>query len=386
MYKAAETEEHVATLRAKNDAVITAALAQAAVKSNPVNKTTEPGLQNKSTVSTSNTSPTAQQQNNATNVMVATDNKNLMKTPGANSSDTISSFVNNISRANFDTLRVNNPDSAANSETLKPLVQMKDSLSGQEPKKDTVVAKAPEAATPTPLFTPQMALIIEGGPNLPSHLSGTTNEKFPPTYSANLKFQYSPFKLLSFNAGLGYSNYSVSKPETDFVFDKNLTSDYVFNTAVGPLNMSKEDMLNGLFVQAPTPVFPAKYRYDAFINAVNVPIEAQFNFWNSSRFNIYCSAGVNTTYVISQRSHLSVIKEEVTNSVSFSDVKVNKLNYLMLFGLGADVKLKNNFYLRVAGMYKYSLTSLCTDAVNFKPNYLSAQVGLKYVLKSKTAN
>ncbi|MBA3663700.1 MAG: hypothetical protein H0W61_05775, partial [Bacteroidetes bacterium] len=308
------------------------------------------------------------------------------KQDGKNSSDvnTLSLNTNTPAPSGNESTKQESRETVAKTDTIMPVVIKQDSVVKPEIKKDTsaLVTLKPEAAIPTPLFTPQMAMMGEGGPNIQMPLNGASNEKFPITYSGNLKFQYRPFKLFSFSAGIGYSNYSVSKAETDFLFDKYLTSDYIFNTAAGPLNMSKENMLDGLFIQAPGLVFPAKYKYDAFINAINIPVEAQVNFLNTSRFTFHFSAGFNTTYILSQRSHLSVIKENVTNSVSYSEVKVNRLNYLLLFGLGCDVKLKNNLYLTLSPVYKYSLSSLSSGEINYKPNYISGQAGIKYIFKN----
>ncbi len=250
----------------------------------------------------------------------------------------------------------------------------------------TTTAKKPEDVSPQK-FIPQLAFIFDGGPNIPlsfaqSASSNVASEKYPMTYNGNFKFQITPIKILCISAGVGYSNYSMSKPQATFYFDKFLSTDYTFTTTAGNFVVDKNTMVAGFFTIAPVPSFRADYQYNSTIYAINIPVETQVNFINGKNFKIWISAGLNTNYIISQKTHLDLIKENETIPFNYSTVQTNRFNYLLLFGLGCDIRIKKNLFFTAAPLYKRSLSNLSTAGdIVYKPEYFSAQAGLKYVFK-----
>ena len=83
-------------------------------------------------------------------------------------------------------------------------------------------------------------------------------------------------------------------------------------------------------------------------------------------------------FVVSQQTNLSVIKENLTNNVSFNQISTSKFNALLMFGLGGDVKLYKNLYFTVDGGFRYGAINLSnTPGTKYYPTYFSASGGLK---------
>jgi hypothetical protein len=229
-------------------------------------------------------------------------------------------------------------------------------------------------------------LLLTGGPNFfikntQSNLFAAPGEKQPSTYNATLKVEFKPFKRLAFTAGISYSYFIAQQDATAFSFNKNLTSDYIFYSSYGPMAVDKNTMLQGFSTLAPVTMFHANYSYTSRINTLLVPVQAKYYYMNSKRINLFADIGVSGMMVLSQQTNLSVIKENLTNNISYNQITTTKFNGLLMLGLGGDVRLYKQLYFTIDGGFRYGITNLSnTSGIKTSPAYFSANVGIKIKL------
>ena len=253
-----------------------------------------------------------------------------------------------------------------------------------EKKEEPVVTKAKTDSTPT--LTERWALLLTGGPNFflkntNNGLVNTSGEKQPTTYNTSLKVEYKLLKRLSVSAGINYSYFTAQQDATLFSFNKNQTTDFLFYSSYGPMAVNMNTMLQGYSMAAPVTYFHANYSYTSKINTLQVPIEAKWYFVNGKRINLYTALGASGMFVISEQTNLSVIKETMTNNVSYNQVNTTKFNALLMFGLGGDVRLFKKLYFTVDGGFRYGATNLSnTTGITTNPTYFSVNGGLKIKL------
>jgi hypothetical protein len=269
--------------------------------------------------------------------------------------------------------------------TVVATVTKTDSVKTEDKKKDEpVVAKAKTDSTPT--LTERWALLLTGGPNFflrntNNSLVNTLGEKQPTTYNTSLKVEYKLLKRISVSAGINYSYFTAQQDATLFSFNKNQTTDFLFYSSYGPMAVNMNTMLQGYSMAAPVTYFHANYSYTSKINTLQVPIEAKWYFVNGKRINLYTALGASGMFVISEQTNLSVIKETMTNNVSYNQVNTTKFNALLMFGLGGDVRLFKKLYFTVDGGFRYSATNLSnTTGITTNPTYFSVNGGLKIKL------
>ncbi|MEO8761624.1 MAG: outer membrane beta-barrel protein [Bacteroidia bacterium] len=260
-------------------------------------------------------------------------------------------------------------------------------------KKDSVSLKTDSVTTNNPIakkdsvnelpLLNRWSLAITGGPNIflkniHNSLFDNSGEKQPITYHTNLKIEYRLFKKISVSLGVNYSYFIAKQDATLFYFNKNLTSDFIFYSSFGPMAVDKNTMLQGFSPMAPVTMFQANYSYTSKINTLVIPIEAKFYYLNRKKINLYTSLGVSGMFVLSEKTNLSIIKEHVTNNVSFNQITTTKANALLMLGLGGDVKLFKQLYFTVDAGFRYSVNNLSNTAgIKTIPTYFSINGGLK---------
>ncbi len=263
-------------------------------------------------------------------------------------------------------------------------------------KMDSVVAKPDSAKTTNPLakkdsvnelpLLNRWSLALNGGPNFclknsQNSLFDNSGEKQPITYNTNIKLEYRLFKKIGVSLGVNYSYFTAKQDATLFYFNKNLTSDFIFYSSFGPMAVDKNTMLQGFSPMAPVTMFQASYSYTSKINTLVIPIEAKFYYLNSKKINLYSSFGISGMFVLSEKTNLSIIKEHVTNNVSFNQITTTKANALLMLGLGGDVKLFKQLYFTVDGGFRYGVNNLSNTAgIKTIPAYFSISGGLKIKL------
>ncbi len=255
------------------------------------------------------------------------------------------------------------------------------------PKKTEVVdsAKTTVADVYPASFTPEWAILLLAGPNIfaqnvQSSVITPANESQTSTVNIEAKLQFKPFQKFSFSAGVNYNQLSISQGNPAyFQFNKNQTTDYIFYSSHGAMPVRMRTMLDGFNVAVPFDTFFAKYTYTSKLNVLSIPLEANFHFLNKTKFSLFAGVGVNTSYVISQQTKLTIIKENFNNDVSYNNITVNKFNISMLFSLGCDIRLGKKLYLTLVPSYRYGLTNMsATSGTTFSPAYFSGNAGIKF--------
>ncbi len=138
-------------------------------------------------------------------------------------------------------------------------------------------------------------------------------------------------------------------------------------------------LLQEFFIAALIDTFHAKYSYTSTVQTLNIPLEVNFHFLNKSRFNLYVGLGANSSFVLAQQTHLTIIKENSTNDVSYSNVGVNKFNAMLMMSLGCDIRLAKHWYITLLPSYKYGITNMsAVSGTNYKPVFLSVNAGVKF--------
>src|SRR6185312_6122252 len=249
-------------------------------------------------------------------------------------------------------------------------------------KKDTATV----ARTDEPPVIEKMsrwALLLTGGPNFfvkntSNSLGSTSGETQPITYNGSIKAEYRLFKNIAISAGLNYSYFTAQQDATLFYFNKNQTTDFIFYSSYGPMAVDMNTMLQDFSPAAPVTMFHASYSYTSKLNTLAVPIEAKWYFVNGKRINLYTDLGANAMFVISEQTKLAVIKEHLTNNITYNQINTAKFNALLMLGLGGDVKLYKKLYFTVDGGFRYGATNLSnTTGIKTNPTYFSVNGGLK---------
>ena len=227
------------------------------------------------------------------------------------------------------------------------------------------------------------AISLIGGPNIylnqaKTQLFDSKTEKQATTYGGEIKAEYTFIKGLSASIGIGYQSHSIQKDSTRFKFSKYITGDYLVNSSFGQMAIDNTTLMQGFFMIAPVDSFFAAYKYKSTIQSVNVPLQLNWYFLNKSRIKLYSSVGINANYIISQQSHLTLIKEHSVDDFYYKSIQTNKLNGILLLSLGCDVRLTKRLYFTVAPSYRYALTNFSpVSGIVFKPSYISATGGFK---------
>ncbi len=257
-------------------------------------------------------------------------------------------------------------------------------------KKDSLVANQDSAKAPVKLDSlakeplgNRWSLLALGGTNFflkntQSSLFTTANETQPITYNASLKVEYKLLKKLSVSAGISYNYFIAKQDATLFYFNKNLNGDFIFYSSYGPMAVDKNTMLQGFSPLAPVTMFQAKYSYTSKISTLAIPIEAKFYYLNNKKINLYAALGGSGMFVLSQQTNLSVIKEHITNNVSFNQITTTKANALLMLGFGGDIKLYKKLYFTIDGGFRYGVINQSnTIGTKTYPTYFSVSGGFK---------
>lgn len=249
-------------------------------------------------------------------------------------------------------------------------------------------AKAPASAVKPdslPAEEPYGKLALSVGIGLSQVMNSNLpqGEHWLSSFGDECKLQFRPVKYLSVNVGVGYSFYKTSRDATDFVFDKQGTGDYIFQTTVGNIAMDYANLKQGSEnTPAAVTKLRAKYAYDSQIDFVNLPVEVQAHFVNRKKFRMWSGLGVNTSYVLSQNTRFSVIKDKETEDYTYSDVLIQRMNSYLTVSLGCDIKFRDKMYVYISPSYRYGFTNMSRGTgITFRPQAFMAVAGIKFILK-----
>ncbi len=349
------------------------------------------------------------QASNETNLSLASSHSTInhaeIKTNTKNNSENGqgAATTNNIKEYKALDKEFSDPKNKLNVEVSKAaLINLIDSAQNKEPdqkaKTDSIIKIAKTDSVPKSIqkelkkdsvktvLANRWAISLIAGPNVflsqaKTALFDAKTEIQPITYSGELKVEYRFLKNLSASLGLGYQTNSIQKDSTFFKFSKYTSSDYLANSSFGPMAIDKNTLLQGFFMGAPVDSFFASYKYTATTKSINIPLQVNWCFLNQSKFQLYSSLGVNTSYIVSQESHLTLKKEHNETDLYYKSVESNRLNAILLLSLSCDIRLTKRVYFTAAPSYRYSLTNYSpTPGIIFKPSYLSLMGGLKIKL------
>jgi hypothetical protein len=109
-----------------------------------------------------------------------------------------------------------------------------------------------------------------------------------------------------------------------------------------------------------------------------LPVEAKYS-WNFGKLGIGLMLGVNTQYVYKQHSELNLYKENVTNTLTYSDLPVNKITFSGIAGISADVNLNKRFSIFVEPHLRYNFNTLSkSSAVKSTPMFFGGNAGIAF--------
>ena len=157
-------------------------------------------------------------------------------------------------------------------------------------------------------------------------------EKQAMRFSAGIKVEYRPVRMIGIQIGCAYSEISQTKDESELRFSKYITAPYSIYSSLGEMQVDASIMKEGLNMLAPVDSFRFKTTYTQSVKFLNVPVNIKLNLLKS-RFNVYVDAGLNTQIAIQQHSTLNLIKENFTTTIEYNDIKINHFNYSVLLGL-----------------------------------------------------
>ncbi len=158
-----------------------------------------------------------------------------------------------------------------------------------------------------------------------------------------------------------------------------ISDDYKVNTSFGDLGIDHTTLMEGFYLAIPIDTFAAAYKYKSTIKSVNVPLYINWYFINRSRLKAYAGLGVNSSYIVSQQSNITLIKEHTRDEFYYRSITANRFNAILLLSLGCDIRIYKRFYFTLAPSFRYSLTNYSSSpGVLFKPAYFSGSGGFKF--------
>ncbi|MFL5752304.1 MAG: outer membrane beta-barrel protein [Bacteroidia bacterium] len=200
-------------------------------------------------------------------------------------------------------------------------------------------------------------------------------------YSFGLKAEYRPVRILGIQLGAAYSEISQQSSVQRVFFPKNISTPYTFYGSLGEMQVDPDVMKDGFSPLAPMTQFPADYKYTQKVSFINIPVNLKLHF-GKKKFGFTVLAGLNTQYALKQHSQVTLIKEHFENVVNYSDVKVNKLNYSALAGIGFEYKLSKRIGILLEPNMRYNFSNLSRlSSISNKPVILGANAGILIYVK-----
>jgi Outer membrane protein beta-barrel domain len=204
------------------------------------------------------------------------------------------------------------------------------------------------------------------------------DEKRSPRYSAGMKFSYTVLDKLIVRIGIAYSEIKQHQEEHAAVFDRYVNESFVFHSSLGDMAVDHATMLDGYSPLAPSSItqFPFRYTYSQQVKFIQMPLELKYGF-NFKRMGLSLIAGVNTQYAFKQHGEVDIIKEHVTNVITYTTLNIRPFNFSGILGICADFKLTNRFSLYLEPHTRINFTSIGKSAnVKSTPYFFGANAGL----------
>jgi hypothetical protein len=316
-------------------------------------------------------------------------NKKNTKDPAVNGNDPV--VTRNDGNAAITIQNKKNSDSL-NAATPADTIAAITSDSSAQVKKDSLAMAAADSAKKVlpPADNPFSAVAISTyfSPDYFAAKVSSAQETFMPgaeshniRFSFGLKAEFRPVRMLGIQLGLAYSEISQQGTKQRIWFPKNISTPYTFYSSLGEMQVDPDVMKDGFSMMAPLTQFPADYTYSQKVSFINVPLNIKLHF-GKKKFSFTVLAGLNTQYAYKQKSQIILHKEHFDNVVNYSDVKVNKINYSALAGLGAEYKINKRIGIYVEPNVRYSVNDLSkVPGISNKPLIIGANTGVTFYLK-----
>ncbi len=353
-------------------------------------KKAQPAIQNES-ITTANKEPTqkiAESITEKTQTPITLANTNNTNTSVAKSQPTDSIVPPKPSNSMADKLDSINA-------IVKKLQQQKidsvknDSIA-QKTKKDSAINKQANATQPKDSTKPAMlpdlfSISIYFAPEIAKNDVTANNSKFnvqnaKPAikYSAGVKFSINLSSKFEVNIGLSYSEYSQSLSPDTVTFSRSITQPFIFNTSLGDLSVPAATMLQGFYPAPWITQLRMHYQYTETVKFINMPINARVNF-GVGKLKTYVTAGVNLQYTAGSNATLTLLKENETDQLSYTNLSAGKFNIAASIGIGAEYKLVKHLSVFVEPNTRMNMLPISNS--NKSLNYfIGCQGGLKLEL------
>lgn len=200
-------------------------------------------------------------------------------------------------------------------------------------------------------------------------------------YSFGLKAEFRPVRLLGIQLGVAYSEISQQSSSQHIYFPKNLSTPYTFYGSLGEMQADPDVMKEGFSPMAPVSQYPLSYRYSQKVSFINVPVNVKLHF-GKKKLGVTVLAGLNTQYALKQHSQLVLEKEHFNNVIDDNNIKVNRLNYSALIGVGAEYKLNKFLGVFVEPNVRYNVSDLSRQpGISNKPVIFGANTGVNFYFR-----
>jgi len=227
-------------------------------------------------------------------------------------------------------------------------------------------------------------LIFYLTPNVPNNSFASSNtpydflnEKGKLSFSMGAGYLFSISKKFSVNTGIAYNCLKFYMNNTPLTFNRFITQPYIFHTAMGDIAVDAATMKDGFSPASPTfpTQFKINYNYEYSFNYITVPVQLQYNLIDS-KIKLSITSGITTQFLIKQNAALSLVKEKITNTISYNNFNVNKTIFAGSLGLNIQFPSKNKWHFFIAPSSKFLLTSLNKTAlVNSKTSLFELNIG-----------
>lgn len=213
--------------------------------------------------------------------------------------------------------------------------------------------------------------------------SSSTEKNFNPStekqlnrFSVGLKFDYRPKQMLGFQLGCFYSELKQEKESSVVRFSKYITEPYSIYSSLGEMKVDANVMLAGYTLAGMADTIGFKATYKQEIKFINIPINVKLNLLKKN-INVYILAGLNSQIAIKQKSTLNILKETFTTTIVYNDVKVNRLYFSALFGVGAEWRVYRRLGIFIEPTMRYGLSNLSkTPGIKTRPIVVGANAGI----------
>jgi len=211
------------------------------------------------------------------------------------------------------------------------------------------------------------------------------NEKGKLVFSIGASYSFAISNKFAINAGLGYDRLNFSLDNTPLTFGRFITKPYIFHSSIGDMAVAAATMKDGFSPASPTfpTQFKINYNYNYSLLYITIPIEVQYKLIDR-KIKISITSGIATQFIIQQNATLNLVKERLTNTITFNSFDLNKTNFAASLGFNFQFPLNNKWCFYFEPTNKFLLTPLNKSAlVSTKFSSFGLTIGAALKLSKK---